>query len=191
MGSDERFAGFMRSLVATVELRDRAATQGCFVEFVVLSAALIDGILRIGLSLRHQLDTGTGEVLLDLLHQGESDAAVTERTVFRRAREAGVIDGSLLDELNGLYGERNRVVHRYVISSITTKDILDIALRYEAATDRVGDAIAALEDEQVRRGVGMTTEGAAPGIAEVLDFAAGKHGDPGLAEALREALPPR
>jgi len=186
MDVGDKFKGFMQSFAAAVELRARADKTGSFVESVVLTAALIDAMLRIGLVLKHQLDTGTEGLLPELLHQGYSDQAIVERKVYTRALEASVIGQELYDELNELYDDRNRVVHRYVISSITTSDVLAIAVRYEAAEQRVTAAVGHLEEQQVCIEVGMTRSGGPIDVAEVLEFAASKHGDPGLAQALRE-----
>jgi hypothetical protein len=99
------------------------------------------------------------------------------------------VDTAIFEELEALYRERNRVVHRYVISGITTKDVLDIAIRQDALKHRVSDAVAALEEEQIRLGIGMTGRATRTmGARDVLDQATGKHGDAGLTEALREGL---
>jgi hypothetical protein len=188
MESDNKFHNFMQSFSAAAELDARAAKQGCFIESVVLTAAIIDGVLRMGLILKHQLDHDTSELLPELLYQGDSDAAIIERKVYRRALDEAVIGQGLFDELNRLYDDRNRVIHRYVISSITTAEVLSIAMRYDTAKRNASDAVAFLEEEQIRLGVGMTARGPLPDEAEVIAFATGKHGDSGLAEALREGL---
>jgi len=187
MDKGEKFKNFMVGFAAAVELDARAAKQGCFVECVCLTASVIDGTLRMGLILRNQLDTGTADLIEDLLHQGEADAIVSEREIYRRALSKGVVDQEVFDELEALFQERNRVVHRYIISGITTKEVLDIAMRQDALKHRVSDAVAVLEEEQIRLGVGMTGRSERSATAQdVLDQATGKHGDAGLAEALRE-----
>ena len=168
-----------------MELDSRAADAGCFIEVVVLSAAVIDGMLRIGLILKHQLDASVTEVLPELLYQGDADKAIPERLIYDRARDASIITSELHVTLNRLYDDRNRVVHRYVISSITTQDVLDIALRYEAAKREVTEAVSVLEAEQIRRGIGMTREGGTPDLVSPLDFAAVKHGSDDLTRELR------
>lgn len=188
MDQNEKFDNFMRSFCAAAELGVRAAEHGCFVEFVVLTAAVIDGTLRMGLILKHQLETTSDVLLPELLHQGESDPMISEREVYRRCLAQSVIKQDVFDELNRLYDERNRVVHRYVISAITTKDVLDIGLAYDALKQRVSDAVALIEEEQIRLGVGMTVRGDKADVQDVLDLAAGKHGDQGLTDALRGSL---
>jgi hypothetical protein len=57
----------------------------------------------------------------------------------------------------------------------------------DAVKHRVSDQVAVLEKEQIRLGVGMTRQGEAGAkVDNILDMATGKHGDAGLAQALRE-----
>lgn len=188
MRRDDRLEDFMRGFAAAVELSVRAASLGCFVECVCLTASVIDAQLRVGLILKHQLDTRTDGLLDELLYQGDSDPILHERDIYRRALEAGVIDQALFDELESAYLDRNRVVHRYVVSGVTTRDILEIAMRQDALERRVTLAISALEQQQLDRGVGMVATGDDVGLREVLEFAASKHGDDKLARLLRGGL---
>jgi uncharacterized protein YutE (UPF0331/DUF86 family) len=186
MDSSEKLHNFMKSFTAAVELDSRAAKQGCFVECVVLSATVIDATLRIGLILKHQLDTSTNSLLDDLLHQGEADKGIKEREIYRRSLSKQIIDQATFDKLNDLYNRRNRVIHRYCISLITTKDVLDIASEYDELKHEVSNFVAELEKEQIRLGVGMTLQGGTDGIADqVRDLALDKHGDDELANSLR------
>ena len=189
MDVNEKFHSFMQSFCAAVELQSRAAKQGCFVECVVLTAAIIDATLRMGLILKHQIETSSNDLLEDILYQGEKDQAVPERKIYGNAFAKGLIDEPTFNELNDLYGERNKVVHRYIISSITTLDILEIAEKYDALKHKVSDLVAVLEEEQIRLGVGMTVNGVGEDLAkDISELATGKHGDDGLAHALRECL---
>jgi len=176
----------MEGFSAAVELKGRAQQQGSFIESVCLSASIIDGVLRMGLILKHQLDTASDALLEELLHQAEEDAIVSERDMYRRARDAGIVDSATYTELEALYRDRNRAGHRYIISRITTADVLDIAIRMEALEGRVSDQVANLEEEQIRLGVGMTRRGnGAVDRDSVLHLAKRKHGNDELAKALR------
>jgi uncharacterized protein YutE (UPF0331/DUF86 family) len=189
MDSWEKFGKFMESFAAACELDARSATQGCFVECVVLSAAIIDALLRMGLILQHQIDTKSNSLIDELLHQGETDKAISERQIYKSALAQRVISREIFDELNSLYDRRNRVIHRYVISLITTKDVLDIASEYDDLKRKVTDLIANLEKEQIRLGVGMTANAETDDeTGDILDLALGKHGDDRLAEALRNNI---
>lgn len=185
----EKLHNFMKSFAAAVELGSRAAKQGCFVECVVLSAAVIDATLRMGLILKHQLDTSTNSLLDDLLHQEDADKVISEREIYKRSLSNQIIAQATFDKLNNLYSRRNRVIHRYCISLITTKDVLDIASEYEELKHEVSYFVAELEREQIRLGVGMTSQGGTDDVADQLrDLALGKHGDDGLANALRNGI---
>lgn len=181
-----RFEHFMNGFVAAAQLLHRAAENGFFVEYVCLAASVIDGGLRIGLILQHQLKTRSSEVLNDLLFQGADDTIVTEREVYRRARTENVIDEKLFQKLEGLYRERNRVVHRYIISDLTTRRVLEIAVRFEQILPAVNQAIGLLETRQVESGVGMTRTGEMPGLSRTIEeMSKAKHGNLALNRALK------
>ncbi len=176
---------FIRGFAAVVQLYDRAGVQGSFVESVCLAANIIDGMLRIGLILEHQLRTESPEILDELLYQSDEDRIVTEREIFRRSNQRRIIDDDLLRELEALYDRRNRVVHRYIISEITTAQVLEIALDYEKAIQRVADRIRELDLLQVEYGLGMTEVSEDPHrLSELIEMVARKHGDEDLARRL-------
>ncbi|MAI42118.1 MAG: hypothetical protein CMP95_06650 [Gammaproteobacteria bacterium] len=189
MDVNDKFHSFMKSFCAAVELQSRAAQQGCFLECVVLTAAIIDATLRIGLILKHQIETSSSNLLEDILCQGEQDKAFSERKIYKNSFGKGIIDEQTFNELNDLYGERNKVVHRYIISSITTLDMLRIAEQYDDLKHKVSNFVAVLEKEQIRLGVGMTVNGNGENLdKDINELARSKHGDDGLASALRECL---
>jgi hypothetical protein len=51
------------------------------------------------------------------------------------------------------------VIHRYIISRITTSDVLDIAIRYENMVQFLSDRVHTIEEQQIERGVGITVRG--------------------------------
>jgi uncharacterized protein YutE (UPF0331/DUF86 family) len=141
---------------------------------------------RIGLILQHQLTHQSSEILEELLLQADGDPIVSERELFRRAQREGVIDEPLLRTLEELYTKRNRVVHRYIISEITTSQVIEIAAEFEAIVPQVNAAVVALEDRQVETGVGMSRSGEFPGLGRrISEMSRAKHGDPVLAKALK------
>jgi uncharacterized protein YutE (UPF0331/DUF86 family) len=189
MDSNQKFHNFMTGFTAAVELDKRAAKEGCFVECVVLSAAVIDGTLRMGLILKHQLETNSKDLIDELLYQEEDGKGISEREIYRRALAKNIITQETHDSLSALYARRNRVIHRYIISMITTKDVLDIACEYDSLKHEVSDYVAELEKEQIRLGIGMTVSGDSENLSETLEeIAIAKHGDDDLAEALRNGI---
>jgi hypothetical protein len=184
----KRLSRFMDGCEAAMELFTRAFAEGFPTEAVVLGAAVIDSGLRIALVLDHQIRTKSDQLLMELLHQGCDDRAVTERQVYRRSLDGAVITKELFDELEALYSERNRVVHRYVISEITTEDVFRIARRYRAAIPKVGAVVSTLERRQIEVGVGMTRRGSDT-LPKYPEMANRKHGAEPLARALRRRRP--
>ena len=157
------------------------------VEYIILAGSIIDGLLRMGLVLQHEIETSSTRIPEDLLLQRELDSAVSEREIYKLSLSAGIIDASLFDRLNTLYSERNRVVHRYVISDITTENVFDTARGFEDAIPLVNDAVYAVEERQIELGVGITTRG---GLRvderDITNWSASKHGADWLADALRQ-----
>ncbi|OGI37569.1 MAG: hypothetical protein A2V91_01720 [Candidatus Muproteobacteria bacterium RBG_16_64_10] len=182
----DQLVRFMKGLAATAELHARAGRLGCFIESVCLCASMIDGALRMGLILKHQLNTRSAALLPELLYQGETDTPISERDVYRRALANGVIDKATFDELNTLYDDRNRVIHCYIISDITTAQVLDIAIRYDKVKNGISEHIGELEAIQIRENVGMTVrDDTTFGLHELLNFSEDKHGSGELAKKVR------
>jgi len=182
------FMDFMAGFTAARELHARAGTAGCFVECVCLGASLVDAFLRVGLVLQYQLNNRTRDIPLSLIFQGPADPALSEREIYRRALAASVIDNDTFTCLQALYDQRNRVVHRYVISRITTSDVLDIATKYEEMISLLSKRIYEIEEQQIKEGVGITARGPAlkgdEGKRFLQEIADEKH-TPALARILR------
>ena len=181
----DRLERYMKGLVAAADLATRAARDGFFVEYVVLTASLIDGVLRIGLVLQNQLRSRSSAIDEALLYQAATDPILSERSVYRRALEEGVIKQEVFDRLQELYDQRNRVVHRYLITDLTTAEVVGIARALQEGFSLVSDAVAMLEQRQLDEGVGMTCALDGTLCAEELrEFAKEKHGSEWLARAL-------
>jgi len=177
----------MNGFTAAAQLANRAAENGYTIEFIILAASVIDGALRIGLVLEHQLSTKSTSIPNELVYQSAKDKAISEREIYRRSLARSVIDKELFDELQELYYERNRVVHRYIISEITTEHVFNIARRYENVIEKVNNAVWVVEDRQIKLGIGMTQKAAKTGNTHQLNsMAAKKHGAEWLSKALRK-----
>ena len=154
-----RFESFMQGFAAAVQLSQRAVKNGSFIESVCLSASVIDAQLRIGLILEHQLKTKSDCILDELLCQADAKNIITERNIYKQALEKNIISQNVYQELNDLYNKRNKIVHQYIISDITTETVLNIAAKYSDMVHIVKESVRRLEDEQLRLGVGMTKAG--------------------------------
>lgn len=190
--TEKRFQSFMQGFYATVALLQRAEKSGCFIECVCLSISLLDGLLRIGLTLKHQLKTNSTDLLDELLCQSDQTRIVSERQIYKKALHESIIDQSCYEKLNDLYEKRNQVVHRYIISEITTSQVLDIAIACRELIDDVNQAVRKVEDEQIRRGVGMTRAGTDVKDSTRVnvekyfqDLVNAKHGNQNLSDNLR------
>ena len=96
-----------------------------------------------------------------MIFQSQKDKAISEREIYRRAHAASVIDNALFTRLQSLYDDRNRVVHRYIISRITTEEVLNIAIGYEDIITAISKRIKEIEALQIQQGVGITVQGPA------------------------------
>ena len=192
MAKKNYFDSFMKGFAAAVQLSHRAAENGSFIEAICLSASIIDALLRIGLILDNQLKTKTDRILNELLYQADDKKIVTERNVYKLALKEKIITKIIYENLNKFYYERNKVVHQYIISDITTDKVLFIAEEYFDMVHTIKDSIRKLEDEQIRLGIGMTKsnsdvpESVRKRANDFLNFTVTeKHGNPNLAKNLR------
>ena len=179
----------MKGFSGAVELHNRANSNGSFIESVCLGASIIDGVLRIGINLKHQIDTKSDEQLEELLQQEETDKIITERQVYKISLDKEVIDKDIFECLEKLYKDRNRVVHRYIISKITTEEVLNIAIEYDSTIRTVNTRIEELEKKQIEMGVGMTVnlENEDAVVKEWIEsMAKEKHGNDELSKKLRK-----
>jgi hypothetical protein len=184
----ERLVQFMNGYAAALQLARRAAENGFLIEFIILAAAAIDGALRTGLVLQHQLDTKSSEIPAELYLQRDEDKAISERQIYHRALDKKIISKKLFEDLQDLYTSRNRVVHRYIISDITTEKVFQIGRRLEDVLRKIYDAIWVLEDKQARLGIGMAQK-VKPGdedLKTIEAMAAVKHGAEWLARAFKQ-----
>jgi len=163
-----RLGQFLKGVAATSDLLNNAVGHNSFIEAVVILANQIDAQLRIGLILKQQLIQNNSAIDLKFLYQGNTDKIITEKEVYRQAMGLKIIDNEIYKALIDLYGERNKVVHRYIISDITTIQIDTVARRYYRLSEEVKNAIVRLEDEQIQKGIGMTV-GERPKTGEKFD----------------------
>src|SRR3989442_1570584 len=94
---------FQQGMAAAVHLLNKAIERRSALECIVLQANLIDGVLRLALILKAQLDSLSNAVDDSLLRQRDSDSKVTEKMIYARCLQAGVIDQSLFDALSAAY----------------------------------------------------------------------------------------
>ena len=152
----DKLENFMNGFVAAVQLSHRAGKNGFFIEYILLIASIIDGMLRISLMLQYQIETKSYKVLDALLYQSIEDKIISERKIYKISLDKKIISKKLFDDLEKLYKQRNRVIHRYIISDISTKEVLNIGIQYEQVKYLVSDCVETLESKQIKSGIGMT-----------------------------------
>lgn len=100
----------------------------------------------------------------------------SEKDVYTKAKDLGIIDDALHKELFTLYEDRNRVIHRFVISEITYAEVEEISYKYYKMREKVNSLIYDIEAEQIRLNVGMTRNGGDAETTDHLDYIKGKIG---------------
>lgn len=123
----DRFAG---SLAASYDLLYAAIDSRSYIQIIAVAANQIDAFLRLSIVLSTQLKKSTNEIEIHYLYQGEKDKAIMERKIFDEALKLEVIEEGVHKELRALYELRNRVIHRYIISDLKTRDLIEIVERY-------------------------------------------------------------
>jgi uncharacterized protein YutE (UPF0331/DUF86 family) len=165
---------FLQGMAAAVHLLNKAIERRSALECIVLEGNLADGCLRMALILKSQLDSRSNVIDDSLLIQRDSDPKVTERMIYARCLQAGVIDQSLFDALSAAYDKRNKCIHRYLLSDIDYDYATNLVFELHSIRDRVTATVDSLEKKQIHLGVGMSALG--PPITEefLKDFAAEK-----------------
>jgi len=151
----DKYDKFMASLMASFDLKMKAMKSKSLVELLIITANQIDAYLRMAIVLTKQLDDKTERIDIKLLFQGETDSPVMERKIYQQAKDHGIIDQATFDTLELLYRERNKVVHRYIITDFKTRDLYKIVYDYEVASETVRLALKTVEDRQFKEGIGI------------------------------------
>jgi hypothetical protein len=86
------------------------------------------------------------------------------------ALEKFIIDQEVFDQLELLYKERNKVVHRYVITDIRTQEVLQIAYKYYLLEEKISLLVNELEHKQFELQIGINATDTVPGSVVDDDF---------------------
>lgn len=150
-----RFNQFMNSYAASVDLLQRAYDNGSAIEITVLLSNQIDALLRLVLILKKQLDDKSNTIDTTLIYQREHDRPVMEKQVYRKALENGIISKDLHDKLYILYDQRNKVIHRYIITDLLTKNVFETAFEYSQIEKQIGKIVKEYEQMQYIAKIGI------------------------------------
>lgn len=164
----DKYEKFRAALAASFDLKEKAMEGNSFIEFVIIIANQIDAYLRLSIVMAKQLRDMSDEIDISYLFQGENDPPVMERKIYKIAHEMNIIDDEIYNKLEKLYKDRNKIVHRYIISEITTIDLIDSVVDYEEICESVRLKLKAIEDLQVIKKVGIYKNGT-PDNSELSD----------------------
>lgn len=151
-----RFEMFLQGVGATSLILSNAISNKAFIEATCILASQIDALLRTGIILKKQIDNSNSDIDVEWIYQGLSDKKKSEKDIYREALNLGIIDNDTLDKLYILYNDRNRVIHRFIISEITLAEVEEIAYKYNEQSKLINEIIFDLEREQIKNNVGMT-----------------------------------
>lgn len=143
-----KFDRFTGSLAASYDLLYSSIESESYIEIIAISANQIDAYLRLSIVIAKQLNDQTNDIDIKYLFQADNDRGMMERKIFDHSLNYNVINQELCDELSSLYQLRNRVIHRYIISNIKTRDLVDIVLRYLKTVEKVRLILREFEDKQ-------------------------------------------
>lgn len=144
----DKFDRFIGSLAASHDLLYAAIDAGACIEIIAITANQIDAYLRLSLVIAKQLEEKTDNIEIRYLSQAEGEKGIMERKVFDDALKLQVIDLETFESLNELYNLRNRVIHRYIISDIKSRDLVEIAGRYLNALEKIRLILRDFEQKQ-------------------------------------------
>lgn len=150
-----KYDNFLASLAASYDLLNNALESDSYIEMIVLLANQIDAFLRLSIILKEQLMSETDDIEVKYIFQGNNERGISERDIYRRAKEMDIIDSEIFKELNEFYDLRNCVIHRYIISFLKTRDIVKIAYKYLGLKEKIRLVLESYEEMQFGKGFGI------------------------------------
>jgi len=151
----DKYEKFMASLCASYDLKNKAIENKSIIELLIIIANQIDAFLRMAIVLKKQIENKTEQIDITLLFQGENDSPIMERKIYKQAKDLFIIDSETYNKLEELYIERNKVVHRYIITDFKTRDLFQIVYDYENISETVRLSLKTIEDIQYAEGIGI------------------------------------
>lgn len=150
----DRFEKFNASLAASFDLKYKALKNRSFIELIIINANQIDAYLRLCIVFKFQIIDNTSLFKLEYLHQSDNDRPLMEKKIYDKAKEMDIISDEQHESLYMLYGLRNKIAHRYIITDIKTAELHDIGYKYELLCEETRLILADIETEQYSNKVG-------------------------------------
>lgn len=158
----DRYYKFQAALAASFDLKESALKSSSLIEFILIVASQIDSYLRLCIVMKKQINNNNDTFEEKYFYQGEECKPITERAIYKEAKVLELLSGTNFDRLSKLYDSRNKIVHRFIISDIRTRDLVDIAVDYDAISEEIRLAMSKLEDLQRELKIGIYKDSAAP-----------------------------
>jgi len=155
----DKHDNFLTSLAASYDLLMNAYESESYIELVVILSNQIDAFLRLAIILKDQLENESDDIKIKYLFQGDDERGINERNIYKKAQEVNVVDDETFNELNDLYDLRNKVIHRYIISLLKTRDIVKIAYKYSILQNKIIEISKSFEEMQFGKGFGIYGRG--------------------------------
>lgn len=171
-----RFETFIQGVGAAALILEKAIESKAFTEATCILANQIDALLRIGIILKLQINNNSSGIDIEWIYQGLNDKVKSEKDIYKKCLGLDIIDKTIFDELYKLYNDRNRVVHRFIISEITIYEVEQIAYRYYLMLQSIKKIIYDIESEQIKLNVGMTVASNKKFDLNLKEFVKGKIG---------------
>ncbi len=154
-----KYDNFIGSLAASYDLLNHAIENDSYIELIVILSNQTDAFLRMSIILKKQLLNRTNDIEVKYLFQDENEKGIMERNIYSNSFELGIISEDIFKELNNLYNLRNRVIHRYIISNIKTREIDKIAYDFAVANEKIRLILKQYEEMQFGKGYGIYGRG--------------------------------
>jgi len=155
----DKHDNFLASLAASYDLLNNAYKSESYIELVVILSNQIDAFLRSAIILKEQLEKETNDIEVKYIFQRDDEKGINERSIYKKAFEFKIIDDETFKELNDLYDLRNRVMHRYIISFLKTRDIVKTACDYSIMNEKIRLILESYEEMQFGKGFGIYGKG--------------------------------
>lgn len=165
---------FLSGMAAACVKFNEAVEKRSAIECIILGAAIIDGQLRMALILREPLQSNSRSIQEELLYEADDERGVSERSIFRRFRDAGIVDEPLFQRLGAAYDKRNKIIHRYLLSDANYAFATVLVFEYADVIETVKQVVHRIESEQIRLGRGMTVPGPECDLSLIKEMAKNK-----------------
>ena len=153
-----KLESFTNGIGAANILLNRAFEGGFLIEGLVLYATLIDGLCRIALVLNQQIKERSSDIDVKYIYQ-DGEEYLSERKIHEDAFKESIIDRETYEEISELYSFRNKIIHRFLITSIEYSHLELVLCRYERMYRLLINVVYDLESKQIQDGIGMTVSG--------------------------------